>query len=88
MKIIDFLDAYVKVGTKLFHLTWKNKGKFKTCHRKSEEKGEFEWCTPKFLDGLNYKSKGEDIKRRRSWVHSLAHNIPGVEGHVGALRWD
>ncbi len=42
MKKIDILDAYIKFGTKLFHLTWEKKEKFKTCHRKSEEKGEFE----------------------------------------------
>jgi len=24
------------------------------------------WCTPKLLDGLNYKSKGENIKMRKS----------------------
>ncbi len=27
----------------------------------------YSWCTPKFLDGLNCESKGEDIKRKRSW---------------------
>jgi hypothetical protein len=32
----------IKFGTKLFHLTWKKKGKSKTNHRKNEEKGEFE----------------------------------------------
>jgi len=41
---------------------------------------------PKLLDGLNYKSKGEDNGRKRSWVHSLACNTSGVEGHVGAPR--
>ncbi len=32
-------------------------------------------CTPKLLDGLNYKSKGEDNGRRRSWgmFPSLQH---------------
>jgi hypothetical protein len=25
------------------------------------------WCTLKFLDGLNWESKGEDSGRRRSW---------------------
>jgi hypothetical protein len=35
------IDAYIKFGTKLFHLTWREKMKSKTCHRKNEEKGEF-----------------------------------------------
>ncbi len=38
---INKLDAYIKIGKKEIHLTSK-KGKFKTSHRKSEEKGEFE----------------------------------------------
>jgi hypothetical protein len=25
------------------------------------------WCTPKLLDGLNYKPNGEDNGRKRSW---------------------
>jgi hypothetical protein len=25
------------------------------------------WRTPKLLDGFNYKSKGEDNERRKSW---------------------
>jgi hypothetical protein len=25
------------------------------------------WCTPKLLDGLNYESKDEDNRKRRSW---------------------
>jgi hypothetical protein len=43
VKKIDIMDAYIKFGTKLFHLTWEKKEKSKTCHRKSEEKGEFEF---------------------------------------------
>jgi len=43
---------------------------------------------PKFLDGLNHESKGEDSGRRRSWAHSLVHNTWGVEGHAGASGWD
>ncbi len=39
------------------------------------------------LDGFNYESKGEDSGKKRSWVHSLAHNTSKVEGHVGALGW-
>ncbi len=36
MKTIDTLKAYIKFGTKLFHLM-----KCKTSHGKNEEKGEF-----------------------------------------------
>jgi hypothetical protein len=46
------------------------------------------WHTPKLLDGLNYESKGEDSRRKRSWAHSLAHNTSRVEVHVGAPGWD
>jgi hypothetical protein len=35
------LKAYIKIETKLFHLTWKKKVKCKTCHGKNEEKAEF-----------------------------------------------
>jgi hypothetical protein len=38
---IDILNAYIKFGEKIFHLTWEKKGKSKTCHKKSEEKSEF-----------------------------------------------
>jgi hypothetical protein len=44
-------------------------------------------CTPRLLDGLNYISKGEIIKRRRSWGCSLNRNTLGIEGRVGTLRW-
>jgi len=44
--------------------------------------------TPKLLDGFNYESKGENIRRRRSWAHSLARNTSGVEGCAGTPRWD
>jgi hypothetical protein len=40
--MVDILDAYIKIGTKLFHFTWEKKGKSKIVHRKNEEKGEFE----------------------------------------------
>jgi len=43
---------------------------------------------PKFLDGLNYESKGEDNKRKKSWACFSACNTLGVEGHIGALGWD
>jgi hypothetical protein len=49
VKTIDILDAYVKFETKLFCLTWKKKGKSKTSHTKSEEKGEFESPRNEFL---------------------------------------
>jgi len=32
--------------------------------------------------------KVKTSKREEVEVHSLAHNTSGVEGHVGALRWD
>jgi hypothetical protein len=41
VKTIDILDAYIKFGTKLVHLTWEKKEKSKTSHKKSEEKDEF-----------------------------------------------
>ncbi len=41
MKTIDTLNAYIKFGENLFHLTWEQKGKFKTDHQFYEEKGEF-----------------------------------------------
>jgi hypothetical protein len=41
VKTIDTLKAYIKFATKLFHLTCEKKVKCKTCHGKSEEKGEF-----------------------------------------------
>jgi hypothetical protein len=41
VKKIDTLDAYIKFGSKLFHRIGKKKVKYKTCHKKSEEKGEF-----------------------------------------------
>jgi hypothetical protein len=43
VKKVDIIDAYIKIGTKLFHLTReKKKGKSKKGHRKNEKKGEFE----------------------------------------------
>jgi hypothetical protein len=41
MKKINTLKACIKFGTKLFHLIWEKKVKCKTCHGKSEKKGEF-----------------------------------------------
>jgi len=41
MKKIDILEAYIKFGTKLFHLTLEKKVKCKINHRKNEKKGEF-----------------------------------------------
>lgn len=38
MKTIYILDAYKKIGTKLFYLTWRRKRKFKTNHKKNEKK--------------------------------------------------
>jgi hypothetical protein len=32
------LEAYIKFGTKLFHLTWEEKVKCKTCHEKNDKK--------------------------------------------------
>jgi hypothetical protein len=43
MKTIDILNGYIKFETKLFHLTWKKKGKSKTCHGKSQGKDKFEF---------------------------------------------
>jgi len=43
-----------------------------------------EWCTPKFLDGFNYESKGEDIKRRRSW--GVLPSSQHFEGKRGVLE--
>jgi hypothetical protein len=33
---------------------------------------------PKLLDGLNYESKGENIKRKRSW-----NTLPGLQHFKG-----
>jgi len=44
------------------------------------------WCTPKLLDGLNYKSKVKIAKGYEIGVRSLARNTSGVEGRVGAPR--
>jgi hypothetical protein len=41
VKKINILDAYIKFRMKLFFYRRK-KGKFKTSHKKNEEKGEFE----------------------------------------------
>jgi hypothetical protein len=38
MKTIDILKAYVKIGTKLFHFTWKKRVKCETSHDKNEKK--------------------------------------------------
>jgi hypothetical protein len=38
MKKKDILDAYIKFGTKLFHLARGKKRKFEIGHRKNEEK--------------------------------------------------
>ncbi len=38
------------------------------------------WHTPKLLDELNCKSKGENNGKIRSWACSLAHNTLRVEG--------
>jgi hypothetical protein len=43
------------------------------------------WCTPKLLDRLTCEAKGENNGKKKFGVHSLAHNISGVKGHVGAL---
>jgi hypothetical protein len=40
VKKIDTLKAYIKSGTKLFHLIGEKKVKSKTNHGKSEEKGD------------------------------------------------
>jgi len=44
VKKIDTLKAYIKFGTKLFHLM-----KSKTSHGENEEKGEFESSWSEFL---------------------------------------
>ncbi len=41
MKTIDTLEAYIKFGTKLFHLTSEKKVKCNIGHGENEEKGEF-----------------------------------------------
>jgi hypothetical protein len=45
------------------------------------------WCTPKFLDRFNYKSKVKNIEGQGVRVHSLACSTLKVEGHVGVLGW-
>jgi hypothetical protein len=45
------------------------------------------WCTFKFLDGLNYKSKGENNGRRGVGARSLARSTSGVKERVGAPGW-
>jgi hypothetical protein len=45
------------------------------------------WHTPTLLERLKCKSKSGNSGRKRSWARSLAHNILGVEGRVGASRW-
>jgi hypothetical protein len=53
VKTIDIFEAYIKFGTKLFHLALKKKVKCKIGHGKSEEKGEFgsPWTGFKGLKG-------------------------------------
>jgi hypothetical protein len=46
---MDILDAYIKFGIKLFHLTWRKKGKSKIGYRKVEEKDEFDYLRNEFL---------------------------------------
>jgi hypothetical protein len=41
MKKTNILKAYIKVGTKLFHLTWEKKKKCKKGHGENEKKSEF-----------------------------------------------
>jgi uncharacterized UBP type Zn finger protein len=38
VKKIDTLEAYIKFGTKLFHLTWEKRVKCKACHGKKIKK--------------------------------------------------
>ncbi len=45
------------------------------------------WCTPKFLDGLNYEFKDENNGKKMSWAHSLARNTSEVEGCARAPGW-
>ncbi len=46
-----------------------------------------QWRTPKFIDGFNCGSKGENNGRKRNWGAFLAHNTLGVEGCAGTLGW-
>ncbi len=60
MKKINTLEAYIKFGTKLFHLTWEKMVNCKTSHGENEKKGEFgsprseslcfKWGTPIMLE--------------------------------------
>jgi len=70
----NYLLSHIEIS---WHLSWRNQVR----------KG-ISLMHPKFLDGLNHESKGEDSIRKRSWAHSLAHNTSGVEGHVRASGWD
>jgi hypothetical protein len=45
------------------------------------------WRTPKLFYGFNYESEGDNIRRKRSWAHSLVCSTSGVEGRAGALEW-
>ncbi len=56
MKKVNILDAHIKFGPDLFHLTWEKRGDFKKGHRLYEKKDElggpkneslcFKWDTP------------------------------------------
>ncbi len=43
---------------------------------------------PKFLNGLNRESKGEDNEKKRSWGALSTSQHLGVEGRVGVPDWD
>jgi hypothetical protein len=44
------------------------------------------WCTPKFFDGLNCESKGEDNERKRSWGAFLGSQHFGGRGACWSFK--
>ncbi len=46
---------------------WKHVLKLPNFDKDFEIHFDASWCTPKLLDGLNYKPNGEDNGRKRSW---------------------
>ncbi len=72
METINILNASIKFGTKLFHLTLEKK-KSKTNLRKSEEKGEFESLSNESLVIFHHNFKC--VKRMDSQtLNSIKHD--------------
>jgi hypothetical protein len=46
------------------------------------------WRTPKLFDRLKGESEMKTMEKQGVGACSLVRSILGVEGHVGASRWD